>query len=1092
MRPRRTIAALATATAAVTITAIGVAPTAASAAPTDLFISEYVEGSSNNKALELFNGTGDSVDLTGGGYQLQLFFNGSSTATTIALTGSVAAGDVFVFASASAGPAIIAQADQTTGASLFNGDDAIVLRRGTTVLDSIGQVGVDPGTEWGAGATSTADNTLRRLPTVTGGDTDPSDAFDPATQWAGFPVDTFDGLGTHTVDGGGPVDTPATLTCGGPLVTASGTAATREVTATDPDDTIVDLAVTAVSPTPATGSISRTALTPADGLGGTARATVGASADLAAGAYTVTVTATDAGGGTASCALVVQVTRELTVGEVQGSTTDDESGPADRSPLAPASGNGTSSTLYDVRGVITQLTLARTSTGAEQHGFFLQSRTGDTDGDPTSSDGIFVFLGTFTSLIGGYVPTVGDEVVLRARVSEYFTLTQLSGASLVRRVATGLDVDSAVAVTDAVPPVQLTDAQRFWERHEGARLRVRAGSGAVSGRDVFASTADAELWVVDRDDPLLDRADPYARRVFRDSHPLDNDPTRRFDDGNGQRVLLGSMGVKATAGDSTALLPPAHTFDTLRADTVGGVYYSFEKYGVQVERAEFDAGADPSKNNPPKPADRSQEVAVATYNVENLYDYRDDPFDGCDFAGNAGCPGVQPPFDYVPSSEADYREHLTALADQIVSDLHAPDLILVQEAEDQDICTVSGAALVCGDTNNADGAPDSIQELAVAVAAAGGPAYAAAYDRTGADARGITAAFLYRTDRLSLAAAAANDPLLGSVPTVRYRAAGLPANADVQNPKALNAVLPSDVDTSTGKDGNNVFTRAPQLGRFTVAAAPGSSERFTLYALSNHYSSGPDSRIGQRREQATYGAAIVTAIEAADQNARVVYGGDLNVFPRPDDPIATGDQPTPSDQLAPLYEAGLHNLWDNLVADVPASAYSYSFEGQAQTLDHLFVNDALYGDLVQVRAAHVNADWPAEFSGDGSRGSSDHDPQVARFRSRASLTVADATVVEGDQGSRQLALTATVSRPLSQPVLLCAATVGGTAQAGSDFDPYAGCKVLAAGQTSVTFPVTVRGDRKRESDEKLTLLVAGVPGLRLADPLATGTITNDD
>lgn len=1092
MRPRRTTAALAIATAAVTVTALGVTPTAASAAPTDLFISEYVEGSSNNKAIELFNGTGAPVDLTAGGYQLQLYFNGSTTATTIALTGTVAAGDAFVFASASAGAAILAQADQTTGASLFNGDDAIVLRRGTAVLDSIGQVGVDPGTEWGTGTTSTADNTLRRLPSVTAGDTDPSDAFDPAAQWAGFPVDTFDGLGAHSVDGGGPVDVPATVTCGGPLVTASGTAASREVTATDPDDEIVDLAVTGVSPTPASGSITRTAFTPADAVGGTARATVGASADLTAGAYTVTVTATDAGGGTASCALAVQVTRELTVGEVQGPTTDAESGPADRSPLAPASGNGTSSTMYDVRGVITQRTLARTSAGAEQNGFFLQSRSGDTDGDPTSSDGIFVFMGTFTSLVGGYVPTVGDEVVLRARVSEYYNFTQLSGASLVRRIATGLDVDTAVAVTDAVPPVELTEAQRWWERHEGTRLRVRAGSGAVSGRDVFSSTADAELWVVDRDDPLLDRADPYARRVFRDSHPLDNDPTRRFDDGNGQRVLLGSMGVKATAGDSTALLPPARTFDTLRADAVGGVYYSFEKYGVQVERAEFGAGADPSKNNPPKPADRSQEVAVATYNVENLYDYRDDPFDGCDFTGNAGCTGVTPPFDYVPSSEADYRQHLASLADQVVKDLHAPDLILVQEAEDQDICTVSGTALACGDTNDADGAPDSIQELALAVAAAGGPAYAAAYDRTGADARGITAAFLYRTDRLSLAAATASDPLLGATPTVQYRAAGLPGNADVQNPKALNAVLPSDVDTSTGKDGNNVFTRAPQLGKFSVAAAPGSTERFTLYALSNHYSSGPDSRIGQRREQAAYGAAIVTAIEAADRNARVVYGGDLNVFPRPDDPIATAEQPTPSDQLAPLYEAGLHNLWDNLVADVPASAYSYSFEGQAQTLDHLFVNDALYGDLVQVRAAHINADWPAEFTGDGSRGSSDHDPQVARFRSRAALTVADTTVVEGDQGTRQMVFTATVSRPLSQPVLLCAATVGLTAQAGSDFDAYAGCKVLAAGDTSVTFPVGVRGDRRRESDETLTLLVAGVPGLRLADPLATGTITNDD
>ncbi|SCL20385.1 hypothetical protein GA0070616_1965 [Micromonospora nigra] len=1088
MRPRRTIAALAT--AAAVITAIGVAPPAASAAPTDLLISEYVEGSSNNKAIELFNGTASAVDLTVGGYQLQVYFNGSTNPTTLTLDGTVAAGDVFVLAAASAAPAILAAADQTTGASLFNGDDAIVLRRGTTVVDSIGQVGVDPGTEWGSGLTSTADNTLRRSGSVPTGDTDPSDGFDPAAQWAGFPTDTFDGLGAHTVDGGGPVDRPATVTCGPPLTTAVGTAAAREVTATDVDDRVVDLAVTSVTPTPTAGSITRTAGTPADAVGGTATATVTASAELPSGAYSVVVTATDVDGGTATCTLTVQVTRELTVGEVQGPTSDDESGPADRSPLAPAS--GTSPTLYDVRGVITQLTLARSSAGAEQRGFFLQSRSDATDGDPTSSDGIFVFMGSFTSLIGGYVPTVGDEVVLRARVSEYFNMTQLSGASLVRRLASGLDVDAVVTVTDAVPPVDLADAGRFWERHEGARMRVRAGSGAVSGRDVFSGTADAETWVVDRDDPLLDRADPYARRVFRDAHPLDNDPTRTFDDGNGQRIMLGSMGVKGTTGDSGALLPPARTFDTLTADAVGGVYFSFEKYGVQVESAAFTAGADPSRNAPPRPAKRTEEVAVATYNVENLYDFRDDPFDGCDFVGNSGCPGVRPPFNYVPASERDYLDQLAALADQITRDLHAPDLILVQEAEDQDICSVAGGRLVCGDTNDADGAPDTLQELALAVTAAGGPAYAAAYDRTGADDRGITSAFLYRTDRLSLAEASAADPVLGSSPTVRYRSAGLPGNADVQNPKALNASLPADVDTSTGLDGDNVFTRAPQLGKFTVAAAPGSSETFTLWAASNHFSSGPDRRVGQRREQAAYGAAIVTAIEASDPHARVVFGGDLNVFPRPDDPVATAAAPTPSDQLGPLYGAGMRNLWDDLLADAPSSAYSYSFAGQAQTLDHLFVNAALHADLVQVRAAHINADWPAEHAGDGSRGSSDHDPQVARFRSRATLSVADASVVEGDRGTRQLTFQVTVSRPLSQPMTLCAATVGLTARAGVDFDPYVGCRILPAGQTSLAFPVTVRGDRKAEANERILFAVAGSPALRFTDPLAIGTVTNDD
>jgi predicted extracellular nuclease len=776
----------------------------------------------------------------------------------------------------------------------------------------------------------------------------------------------------------------------------------------------------------------------------------------------------------------------LTVGAVQGTTTDAENPRTDRSPLANPSGNGTSSTLYDVRGVVTQRTLARTAAGAAQHGFFLQSRRGADDGDPASSDGIFVFMGTFTSLIGGYEPVVGDEIVVRARVSEYFSLTQLSGASLVAKLASDVPL-SDVRIDDAIPPGALPAAERFWERHEGMQLRVRNGAGVVAGRNVFGDTADSEIWVIDRDDPLLDRADPYARRVFRDAHPLDNLPGR-VDDGNGDRILLGTMGVKATAGDSSVLLPPAKTFDLLSGDAVGGLYYSFNKYGIQPSAAAFTPGADPSRNSPPQPALRSSEFAVSTYNVENLYDFRDDPFDGCDFTGNTGCPGVSPPFDYVPASDAAYREKLDDLAGQITADLHSPDLILAQEAEDQDICTVAGNALTCGAVDNADGQPDTLQELALTIKGKGGPAYAAAYDRTGADARGITAAFLYRTDRLSLAPAAATDPVLGSAPQVVYRGAPLPGNADVSNPKALNAVLPKDVDTSTGVDGANVFTRAPQVALFDVKAVPGAPEQFPVWAISNHYSSGPDSRVGQRTEQAAYGAAITTAIDQHHAQARIAYGGDLNVFPRPDDPVPAN----PGDQLGPLYEAGLHNLWDDLVAQAPSSAYSYVFDGSAQTLDNLFVNRALYADLIEMRAAHINADWAAADEGNGSKGSSDHDPQVARFHSRAALSVADATTVEGDTGLTSLVFPVTLSRPLSRSLTICASTLPGSAWAGIDFEPYLSCKAVPAGAAGLTFAVQVRGDTRKEPDETLTLAITGLANIRLADARATGTIINDD
>lgn len=171
----------------------------AGAAPDELFFSEYIEGSSNHKALEIYNGTGSAVNLGADGYNVQMFFNGSAAAgLTINLTGTVAHDDVYVLAHSSADPAILAQADQTNGAGWFNGDDAVVLRKGTTIIDVIGQSGFDPGTEWGTGLTSTADNTLSRKATVCSGDTNSTDAFDPSVDWDGFAQNTFDGLGSHT------------------------------------------------------------------------------------------------------------------------------------------------------------------------------------------------------------------------------------------------------------------------------------------------------------------------------------------------------------------------------------------------------------------------------------------------------------------------------------------------------------------------------------------------------------------------------------------------------------------------------------------------------------------------------------------------------------------------------------------------------------------------------------------------------------------------------------------------------------------------------------------------------------------------------
>lgn len=166
----------------------------------DLFFSEYVEGSSFNKALEIYNGTGSAVDLSAEDYRVELYFNGGAdVGRIIDLDGIIDHAAAFVLANSrlDAGTAPVDQSDGGVG---FNGDDAVVLRRGGTILDVIGRIGEDPGSEWTGAAVGTRDMTLRRKLSVLGGDTSAFDAFDPSVEWLGLPRDTFDGLGAHSVN----------------------------------------------------------------------------------------------------------------------------------------------------------------------------------------------------------------------------------------------------------------------------------------------------------------------------------------------------------------------------------------------------------------------------------------------------------------------------------------------------------------------------------------------------------------------------------------------------------------------------------------------------------------------------------------------------------------------------------------------------------------------------------------------------------------------------------------------------------------------------------------------------------------------------
>lgn len=172
--------------------------TSLSPARASLIFSEYIEGSSYNKALEIFN-SGSAIDFDSDLYSIEIYTNGSNTVSrTINLSGSIATNATFVVVNNRADSALTDVSDLLDGSLNFNGDDAIILKQNSSVVDSIGQIGVDPGTGWGRGATSTFDATLRRSSAILVGDIDPLDGFDPALEWAGFAIDDFSGLGAHT------------------------------------------------------------------------------------------------------------------------------------------------------------------------------------------------------------------------------------------------------------------------------------------------------------------------------------------------------------------------------------------------------------------------------------------------------------------------------------------------------------------------------------------------------------------------------------------------------------------------------------------------------------------------------------------------------------------------------------------------------------------------------------------------------------------------------------------------------------------------------------------------------------------------------
>lgn len=202
----------------------------ANAQCTDLFISEYVEGSGNNNAIEVYNPTPNTIDLSG--YVLKRYSNGSGTSTeTINLTGNLASGDVIVVGNGQTDSVWVTPQGYWSlpvdtcfyyfadihdapypAVCYFNGDDAITLETtGGVIIDIFGLVGEDPGAAWTDDATAgytdanggtwwTKRQTLIRKASVQQGVTSNPVVFNPTLEWDSLPDDTWSGLGFHACD----------------------------------------------------------------------------------------------------------------------------------------------------------------------------------------------------------------------------------------------------------------------------------------------------------------------------------------------------------------------------------------------------------------------------------------------------------------------------------------------------------------------------------------------------------------------------------------------------------------------------------------------------------------------------------------------------------------------------------------------------------------------------------------------------------------------------------------------------------------------------------------------------------------------------
>ncbi|MGA7934700.1 MAG: esterase-like activity of phytase family protein, partial [Kovacikia sp.] len=551
----------------------------------------------------------------------------------------------------------------------------------------------------------------------------------------------------------------------------------------------------------------------------------------------------------------------------------DIQGAAHRSPLEGQN-------VTNVPGIVTAVA---------SNGFYLQDPNPDTD--IRTSEGIFVFTSSRPTV------AVGDYVQVSGRVTEFrpggssnnLTTTEITSPTI-NKLSSGNALPAAIVLGNGgrpIPPSVIEndasnvetsgifdpaqDGIDFYESLEGMRVQIN-NPVATSPTNSFG-----EVWV------LADNGANATSKTARGGSlitPTDFNPERIQIDDN---LFSGGM--------------PQVSVGAQLGPIVGVVDYNFNNYEVLPTTTPTVVAPSPlTKEITPLVGDANQ-LTVATFNVENL-----DPGDGA--------------------------SKFNALASAIVTNLKSPDIISLEEVQDNN-----------GPTNN--GVVDAsltYQTLINAIAAAGGPTYQyrqidPVNNQDGGEPGGnIRVGFLFNPNRVSF------------------------VESSLQR---LTDPNPAEADSFPGDDFAN--SRKPLVGTFTF-----NGQQVTV--IGNHFNSkggdqplfGPNqpptlSSENQRNQQATIVKDYVQNILSTNPNANVIVAGDLNDFEF-------------SNPLTILEGAGLKTLIETLPEN---ERYTYNFQGNAQTLDHILTSNHLFNQLNGFDVVHINSEFADQVS--------DHDPSVARF-----------------------------------------------------------------------------------------------------------------